>query len=88
MRSRQSYIHLRIRNKADPIRVPMEVIVKHLGEELRVDSADPISINEVLSILEIPPSTVLAVQGDRILPHTSMIKSDATLELVVVSSGG
>jgi len=28
------------------------------------------------------------VQGQTILPHTSLIKDDATLELVVVSSGG
>ncbi len=66
----------------------MEIIVKHLDKDLRVESVTPISINEVLSILEIPPSTVLAVRGDVILPHTSVIKADATLELVVVSSGG
>jgi len=53
-----------------------------------VESSKPITISEVLEKLEIPPSTVLAVQGQTILPHTSLIKDDSKLELVVVSSGG
>ena len=66
----------------------MRVEIQHEGELLEVESSKPITINEVLEKLEIPPSTVLAVQGQTILPHTSIIKDDATLELVVVSSGG
>ncbi len=66
----------------------MRVEIKHEGESLEVESSKPITISEVLEKLEIPPSTVLAVQGQTILPHTSIIKDDATLELVVVSSGG
>lgn len=66
----------------------MRVEIKHEGELLEVESSKPITISEVLEKLEIPPSTVLAVQGQTILPHTSIIKNDATLELVVVSSGG
>ena len=66
----------------------MRVEIPHEGESLEVESSKPITISEVLEKLEIPPSTVLAVQGQTILPHTSIIKDDATLELVVVSSGG
>ena len=66
----------------------MRVEIQHEGESLEVESSEPITINDVLEILEIPPSTVLAVQGKTILPHTSQIKDDAKLELVVVSSGG
>ena len=66
----------------------MRVEVQYEGETLEVESSKPITISEVLEKLEIPPSTVLAVQGQTILPHTSIIKDDATLELVVVSSGG
>ena len=66
----------------------MRVQIQYEGETLEVESSKPITINEVLEKLEIPPSTVLAVQGQTILPHTSLIKDDATLELVVVSSGG
>jgi|TARA_B100000530_G_C15667203_1_gene372788 hypothetical protein len=66
----------------------MRVEIQHEGESLEVESSKPITINEVLEKLEIPPSTVLAVQGQTILPHTSLIKDDVKLELVVVSSGG
>ncbi len=66
----------------------MRVEIQHEGKSLEVESSKPITISEVLEKLEIPPSTVLAVQGQTILPHTSIIKDDATLELVVVSSGG
>ena len=66
----------------------MRVEIQHEGEALEVESSKPITINDVLEKLEIPPSTVLAVQGQTILPHTSLIKDDVKLELVVVSSGG
>ena len=66
----------------------MRVEIQHEGKSLEVESSKPLTISEVLEKLEIPPSTVLAVQGQTILPHTSIIKDDATLELVVVSSGG
>ena len=66
----------------------MRVEIQHEGELLEVESSKPITISEVLEKLEIPPSTVLAVQGQTILPHTSIIKDDATLEMLVVSSGG
>tara|TARA_B100001115_G_C15421850_1_gene197806 strand:+ start:100 stop:300 length:201 start_codon:yes stop_codon:yes gene_type:complete len=66
----------------------VRVEIQYEGESLAVESSKPITINEVLKRLEIPPSTVLAVQGQTILPHTSLIKDDATLELMVVSSGG
>ncbi len=66
----------------------MKVKVKHQGDVLAVESDDPLAISEILGRLEIPPSTVLAVHGGTILPHTALIKDDVTLELVVVSSGG
>ena len=66
----------------------MRVEIQYEGETLEVESSKPITISEVLEKLEIPSSTVLAVQGQTILPHTSLIKDDSKLELVVVSSGG
>ena len=62
--------------------------VEHLGETAEIESKDPISVSEVLEKMGVPPSTVLAVHGETIVPHTSIIKSDTRLELVVVSSGG
>ncbi|HIM64420.1 MAG: hypothetical protein QF591_04775 [Candidatus Thalassarchaeum sp.] len=66
----------------------MEVEVEHDGEVLSVESEGPLTISEVLERLGIPASTVLAVHGDTIVPHTSRIESDLRLELIVVSSGG
>ena len=66
----------------------MEGEVEHDGEVLSVESEGPLTISEVLERLGIPASTVLAVHGDTIVPHTSRIESDLRLELIVVSSGG
>ena len=62
--------------------------MEHDGEVLSVESEGPLTISEVLERLGIPSSTVLAVHGDTIVPHTSRIESDLPLELIVVSSGG
>jgi sulfur carrier protein ThiS len=62
--------------------------VEHLGETVEVESKDPISVSQVLERMDVPPSTVLAIHGDTIVPHTSIINNDTKLELVVVSSGG
>jgi sulfur carrier protein ThiS len=42
----------------------------------------------ILKDLEIPSSTVLAVYNDTIVPHSSIISEDISIELIVVSSGG
>jgi sulfur carrier protein ThiS len=69
--------------------MPFVIIqVEHLGGSVQVESSKPISVSEVLEKMGVPPSTVLAVHGDTIIPHTSLIKGNTTLELVVVSSGG
>ncbi len=66
----------------------MIIRVEHLGGGTEVESSEPISVSDVLERMGVPPSTVLAVHGETIIPHTSIIKSDTKLELVVVSSGG
>ena len=58
------------------------------GEPRIVESMEPISVADVLARLDIQPSTVLAVVGETIVPHTSTISADIELELIVVSSGG
>ncbi len=88
MRSRQRFGHLRIRDKPDPIRKAMQIEVSHDGEVIPVEYEGPITISDLLEKLGIPASTVLAVHGDTIVPHTSRIESDISLELIVVSSGG
>ena len=49
---------------------------------------EPISIAKVLEKMEIPPSTVLTIVGEQIVPHTSLINGDLEIELIIVSSGG
>ncbi len=66
----------------------MRIEVEHGDEVLVVESEEAITISEVLDRLSIPSSTVLAVLGQTIVPHTSVISEDIRLELVVVSSGG
>ena len=66
----------------------VKIAVEHQGESHIVESEAPITINEVLGMLGIHPSTVLAVHDGTIVPHTSMINVDVDIELVVVSSGG
>ncbi len=66
----------------------MRVEITHTGQVLVVESESPLTVSEILSSLDIPPSTVLAVFEDTIVPHTSLINDDIRLDLVVVSSGG
>ena len=66
----------------------MRVEITHTGQVLVVESASPLTVSEILSSLDIPPSTVLAVFEDTIVPHTSLINDDIRLDLIVVSSGG
>ena len=66
----------------------MRVEITHTGQVLVVESESPLTVSEILSSLDIPPSTVLAVFEDTLVPHTSLINDDIRLDLVVVSSGG
>ena len=66
----------------------MRVEIKHNEELLTFESDKPIPISMILKDLEIPSSTVLAVYNDTIVPHSSIISEDISIELIVVSSGG
>ena len=66
----------------------MQVEVTHEGEEHAVEVDDGATIRKVLELLDVPPSTVLAIHDGVIVPHDSRITSDISIELVVVSSGG
>jgi len=66
----------------------MEVGVTHEGERSVMTFDEPIPISAVLAKMEIPPSTVLTIVGEQIVPHTSTITGDIEIELIIVSSGG
>ncbi len=66
----------------------MEVGVTHEGERSVMTFDEPVNIATVLEKMEIPPSTVLTIVGEQIVPHTSTISGDIEIELIIVSSGG
>ena len=67
----------------------MRITVNHEDGVPSIVEADaPISIAEVLNKLDIASSTVLAVLGETIVPHSSKVTEDIEIELIVVSSGG
>ena len=72
----------------DALAEAMEVGVTHEGERTTMSFDEPITISSVLERMEIPPSTVLTIVGDQIVPHTSTITGNIEIELIIVSSGG
>ena len=53
-----------------------------------VDFEHSLSIREALTKAKIQPSTVIVSYEENILPHSTIIKSDVTLNVITVSSGG
>ena len=66
----------------------MQVTFEHDGGTRVVEVDEGSSIRDVLTTIDIPPSTVLAVHEGTIVPHDSRITADIRLELITVSSGG
>ena len=66
----------------------MRVEIIYENDNLIFESESPTTISSILTELDIPSSTVLAVFNDTIVPHSSIINEDLKIELVVVSSGG
>ncbi|MEE2759051.1 MAG: hypothetical protein VYA86_03625 [Candidatus Thermoplasmatota archaeon] len=66
----------------------MEVGITHEGERTTMTFETPVPISTVLENMNIPPSTVLTIVGEQIVPHTSTINGDIEIELIIVSSGG
>ena len=66
----------------------MDVSVTHEGTSTVYQFSEPILISAVLQKMGIPPSTVLTVVEEKIVPHTSTITGDIEIELIIVSSGG
>ena len=66
----------------------MLVGVLHEGQRLELDVEGPCSIEAIVQQLGIPPSTVLVVHAEEVVPHNAIINADIELELIIVSSGG
>ena len=66
----------------------MRVTIVHGGENILHDCEEGLTIREILTKIEIHPSTVLAVHDGVIVPHDSQVTGDISIELITVSSGG
>ena len=53
-----------------------------------VEAEEGITINQILEKIDVLPSTVLVTHGEKIVPHSTVIKSDVELGTIIVSSGG
>lgn len=56
------------------------------NKEVEVDTGS--SILHVLECAGILPSTVIVSFNDQILPHSTALQGDITLEVMTISSGG
>jgi|TARA_B100000959_G_C14556788_1_gene449988 sulfur carrier protein ThiS len=66
----------------------MQVTIVHEGDSKLLDCEEGLTIREILTKIEIHPSTVLAVHDGVIVPHDSQVTGDISIELITVSSGG
>ena len=66
----------------------MKVRIEVDGTMHEVEAEEGITIDQILEKIEILPSTVLVTHGEKIVPHSTVIKSDVELGTIIVSSGG
>jgi sulfur carrier protein ThiS len=66
----------------------MKVRIEVEGTMHEVEAEEGITINQILEKIEVLPSTVLVTHGEKIVPHSTVIKSDVELGTIIVSSGG
>lgn len=66
----------------------MKVRITVEGTMHEVEAEEGITIDQILEEIEVLPSTVLVTHGEKIIPHSTVIKSDVELGTIIVSSGG
>lgn len=66
----------------------MKVRITVEGNMHEVDAEEGITIDQILEKIDVLPSTVLVTHGEKIVPHSTVIKSDVELGTIIVSSGG
>ena len=66
----------------------MKVRIEVEGTMHEVEAEEGITIDQILEKIEVLPSTVLVTHGEKIVPHSMVIKSDVELGTIIVSSGG
>ena len=66
----------------------MKVALKGYGYDHSIELEAGSTVKQALDIIGIHPSTVIVSHEDVVLPHTTILNSDVSLDLTIVSSGG
>ncbi|HJM67178.1 MAG TPA: hypothetical protein QF555_06505 [Candidatus Thalassarchaeaceae archaeon] len=66
----------------------MKVRIEVEGNTHEIEAEEGITIDQILEQIGVLPSTVLVTHGEKIVPHSTVIKSDVELGTIIVSSGG
>ena len=64
----------------------MKVLLRNPRREL--DAPGPVTVDVLLSRLEIERSTVIVIRGDQLVPGDTMLDDDDAIEIRPVISGG
>lgn len=66
----------------------MKVALKGHGHDHSIELETGSTVKQALDKIGIHPSTVIVSHEDVVLPHTTVLNSDVSLDLTIVSSGG
>ncbi|NCF97040.1 MAG: hypothetical protein GWP21_03870 [Euryarchaeota archaeon] len=66
----------------------MKVALKGHGHDHLIELEAGSTVKQALDLIGIHPSTVIVSHEDVVLPHTTILNSDVSLDLTIVSSGG
>tara|TARA_B100001094_G_scaffold56811_1_gene52298 strand:- start:789 stop:992 length:204 start_codon:yes stop_codon:yes gene_type:complete len=66
----------------------MKVALKGHGHDHSIELEPGSTVKQALDVIGIHPSTVIVSHEDVVLPHTTILNSDVSLDLTIVSSGG
>ncbi len=66
----------------------MKIALKGHGHDHVIELEAGSTVKQALIVIGIHPSTVIVSHEDIVLPHTTVLNADVSLDLTIVSSGG
>ena len=66
----------------------MKIALKGHGHDHVIELEAGSTVKQTLQAVGIHPSTVIVSHEDVVLPHTTILNADVSLDLTIVSSGG
>ena len=66
----------------------MKIALKGHGHDHVIELEVGSTVKQALQAIGIHPSTVIVSHEDVVLPHTTTLNADLSLDLTIVSSGG